>query len=185
MACGCLTKCDCRLLGDLGITIMGSGESGDPYVITPPPETVFGAGPIDDSIDIIPGGAYGHAPLIGVRIDTAGSATPTLSAAGLRFDCCGGGAVNYTSAMVNADYTVDVSTDYAIFVDSSGGQVNISLPLVFANGDTVQISDLDGTANTHIVTIGPATINGLVDYIMSIPYESVTLMAFGGDWLIV
>lgn len=92
-ACGCTEACNCVLQGINGITVSGSGQSYDPYIIGPPAETPFAAVNTDNTIGITPGGPYGHNPVVNLIIDPASTATVTKTVDGLRIDAppAGGG----------------------------------------------------------------------------------------------
>lgn len=93
MSCGCQNQCLCQIEGADGITVVGDGSTDSPYIITPPPETVFDASNSDGTILITPGGPDGHEPVIDIVIDPASTAPISKSISGLRIDCCDPGAI--------------------------------------------------------------------------------------------
>lgn len=93
MSCGCQNQCLCEIEGADGIVVVGDGSTATPYVISPPAETVFDASNVDGAISIVPGGPFGHEPVLGIIIDPASSAPISLSGSGLRIDCCDPGGV--------------------------------------------------------------------------------------------
>lgn len=99
-----------------------------------------------------------------------------------------GAAVNYKTDTKTANYTVNLSTDHTILVDSAGGAVTITLPASHSNGDEVIVKDSTGSADANNVTIDPAdadTIDGQATYVISNEYEAVTLRSNGTNWFIV
>lgn len=188
MGCGCADRCTCSIVGAGGLTVTGSGDVGNPYVLTQGAETVFDASSSDNSIEVIPGGTNGHEPILNVRIDPASTAPVSVSGAGLRIDCCGGAAVNYATSTIVLDYAADLSTDHTLLVDASGGPIAIDLPSMHSLGDELIVMDkagISGTNNITVASLDGDLINGGADYVISTAYESITLRSDGLNWYII
>jgi hypothetical protein len=186
VACGCASVCDCLLSGIDGVAITGSGAAADPYVISPPPETIFDA-TTDGSIDITPSGPYGHEPHIDVKIDPASTAPVSISAAGLRVDCCGGVGGSNTST-VSTDYDAVQGIDHVILVDSTGGPVTVTLPSPPTLGEEYVVMDKFGQSDTNNITVvgdGGELLNGAASKVYSTAFESFTFRSDGVDWFII
>lgn len=112
MACPCFPDCGCFLEEGELISIEGTGNNVDPWIISAI-ETVFDAN-AGSGITISAGGSYGHEPTISVaiqdtnsvdlafvtnnltanvRIDPASTAPVTVGAAGIKIDCCADPAI--------------------------------------------------------------------------------------------
>lgn len=87
---------------------------------------------------------------------------------------------------VNMDYTA-VGTDDVILVDASGGPVVISLPAVAAEtGKVYDIKKVDSSANT--VTLDPdgaETIDEVSSKVITVQYESFTIVNDGTEWWLI
>lgn len=98
-------------------------------------------------------------------------------------------AHNCTTKTVNASYTV-LPTDYYVGVISPvGSPTTITLPDSPADCLTfiikAEMSAPMGSRKITIVPQGIATIDGAASYVISVPYESVTIMSNGGHWWII
>lgn len=86
----------------------------------------------------------------------------------------------------DSPYTVPDDVSY-IATDSSVGGILINLP-TGTNGRRIVIFDYTASAPINAVTIDPAgtdTINGLPNIQLTTDYQSVTLVFFGGVWVVV
>lgn len=110
MACGCLERCNCSIIAGLNVVVSGSGDPGDPYVISAS-ETTFAATSSDNSILITPGGATGHNPDLRVNIDSNPSNLAVETGAGLFVG---------SSAVAGAVLPVGIVVDYAGAVAPAG-----------------------------------------------------------------
>lgn len=89
---------------------------------------------------------------------------------------------------INSDYTV-LSTDYAIFVNTSTatGNVTITLPAA-SSGRHIKIADSGGNAITNKIIIdgnGTEEINGALTYTINGNYNSAALLSDGSNWFII
>jgi hypothetical protein len=79
----------------------------------------------------------------------------------------------------DSPYTV-LATDYYISVDSSGGPVSILLPNAPTTNRTFIIKDRTGSGSTNAITIttvgGVVLLDGAVNQVMNVDYESMNLM---------
>lgn len=69
--CGCGDRCTCSLVPGDNVTITGSGDVFDPYIISST-ETVFAASNTDNAVAITPAGLYGHTPVINIAKSSDG-----------------------------------------------------------------------------------------------------------------
>jgi hypothetical protein len=92
-----------------------------------------------------------------------------------------------TSILVSQDYTVEMD-DYYIGVNSSG-PVTITLPSDCTDCHQIivkaEMGPPLGNRKVTIVAGNGSTIDGSADYVMEVPYESVTLLCRSGNWNIV
>jgi hypothetical protein len=99
---------------------------------------------------------------------------------------------NYFNSGLRFKYS-GVSTDttlsdayYAVDVDSSGGNVTITLPTAASDAGRVFVVRKNASANT--VTIDPdgsETINGSATLALTAQYTSYTLMSDGTNWMVI
>lgn len=123
MACGCAQKCTCTLSEGTGISIIGSGDTGNPYVISAN-ETVFSATNADGTVDITPGGPAGHQPNFDLLIDPASTAIVSKSPAGLRIDDSGIAPTPVTVSDTNSvDLTLAAGNITADVIDNATGGI--------------------------------------------------------------
>ena len=94
---------------------------------------------------------------------------------------------NCNTKTVTADYAI-TNNDYYIGVTASG-PTTMTLP---KNPDDcieltikAQMGAPMGTRKITVAAQSPNTINGDATYVMSVPYESVTLISNGGNWWII
>lgn len=67
MACGCGDRCTCTIVAGDNISVTGSGDVSDPYVVSGL-ETEFEATNTDNTIVITPGGPSGHNPVFNTAV---------------------------------------------------------------------------------------------------------------------
>ena len=131
-------------------------------------------------------GIQGATGITGVTGQTGSSgstgiqgATGITGATGPGFECA--------TKTVSDDYTI-VVTDYYIGVDADEA-VTIKLPKkpedCLEYIIKAQMGPPLGNRKVTIVPQGTATIDGLIEYEMTIPYESVTVISNDGNWWII
>lgn len=88
---------------------------------------------------------------------------------------------------VDSNYTIQ-ETDYYIGVNSDKA-VTIMLPAIDTNCSKfvvkAQMAPPLGNRKVTIVPQGVSTIDGQASYVLSVPYESVTLISNDGQWWII
>lgn len=97
----------------------------------------------------------------------------------------GGGVGHNVSTVSSATYTVNLVNEYTILCDTTSNAIVITLPAPTGIGDTVVVKDAVGNVianNITIDTADTAKIDTLDDYIISTPFQSVTLQTDGTDW---
>lgn len=95
----------------------------------------------------------------------------------------GYGLVRYTTTSV--DYTA-VLTDDVILVDTSGGEVTITLPsLEDADGKFFTIKRLGGADNVIVVPDGTDLIQGEVQKILNVAWWGMDILATSSGWIII
>lgn len=182
MACNCGGVCACVLSGANGLTVTGSGNAGDPYVITPPSETAFTAANTDGGLFIAPGGTNGHAPVINLRIDPTGTAPVSVSPSGLKVDCCNLGGTSLVVINTPAS-TLLLDIDQVVLVDASGGPVVVSLPASHTAGRQIHIKDANNSAaNISIDSDDGDLIDGALTDTFNTNGESAMYVSDGVDW---
>jgi hypothetical protein len=147
------------------------GPPGEPGPVGPPGAT----------------GATGATGLTGPS-GSAGEPGPTGSTgatglAGPSGEC----SCKCSTTLVSQDYTAKMD-DYYIGVNSSG-PVTITLPSDCADCHQIivkaEMGPPLGNRKVTIAVSNSSTIDGSADYVMEVPYESVTLLCRGGNWNIV
>lgn len=120
MACGCGDRCTCSVIAGTGVTVTGSGDSTDPFVVSSV-EAEFSATSAGNTIDITAGGTAGHSPNLDVNI----SSNP-----GNALTNAGNGLYVSPSDLVNAVFPVGMSIelthDQALpsgFLDEDGAEL--------------------------------------------------------------
>jgi hypothetical protein len=107
------------------------------------------------------------------------------------------GACNCNRITVDSDYKIK-SSDYYIGVNSDG-PTTITLPSIAEHDDDdddehntcaeyivkAEMGPPLGNRKITVVAQGSATIDGASGYVITIPYESVTVIANGGNWWII
>jgi len=92
-----------------------------------------------------------------------------------------------TRTLVSQDYTAQVD-DYYIGVNSDG-PVTITLPADCDDSCEIvvkaEMGPPLGNRKITIVAQGDALIDGLEDYVIEVPYQSVNLICRGGNWWII
>jgi hypothetical protein len=98
----------------------------------------------------------------------------------------GGGGENCNAIVVSQDYTA-TPDDYYIGVDSQG-PVTITLPMSVINCKQyvikVEMGPPLGNRKVKIASPG-TTIDGAASIVLTIPYESVSVLYRGGKWHII
>lgn len=116
--CGCFQPCNCSLNVEpaelLSLSGNGDTESGG-WTLTAT-ETVFSATSGDDSIEIVPGGSYGHEPEINLRYEDTDSVDLSVGMNGLKADV-------RIDPMSPAPITITDDGLYIPYVPASGGDV--------------------------------------------------------------
>lgn len=178
MACGCGDRCTCSVVGGEGVTVTGSGDATDPFVVSSV-ETPFAATSTDDTINITPAGSAGHAPDLAVNI----SPNP-----GNALENAGNGLFVGPTALVNAVFpvgmSIEITHDQSLpsgFLDEDGDEylVNDYPSLAAAYGAT---GVGDGLWDTHPQLGAPAAGNFRVpDSQTRAVYNKGTGFAVGDD----
>ena len=93
---------------------------------------------------------------------------------------------NLRAVGVTGDIT---SADTIVMATGLVAGIVLTLPAIadVSSGFTLFIKDQDGTAATNSITVdgdGAETVDGAANYVMSSPFESVTLCANGTGWSI-
>jgi hypothetical protein len=92
-----------------------------------------------------------------------------------------------STTLVSQDYTAQMD-DYYIGVNSTG-PVTVTLPSDCTDCQQIivkaEMGPPLGIRKVTITTSDGGTIDGSTDYVMEVPYESVTLLCRGGNWNIV
>ena len=85
--CNCFGECDCMIEGAGQVSVTGSGDVADPFIINGL-ETPFDLTSLSAALVVNPGGDDGHEPSIDFAIDPDSEAPVSITPAGLRIDCC-------------------------------------------------------------------------------------------------
>lgn len=99
------------------------------------------------------------------------------------------GTVSVTPTVVSTTTTpLSASINQVILMNAAGGNKTVNLPAasVAGSGGTVVVKKVDSSGNT--VTIdgsGAETIDGAATFVLSVQYESVTLVCDGSNWSII
>lgn len=90
--------------------------------------------------------------------------------------------------------TLTITNDYypnggdeVIFVDATGGPVNITLPANHLLGKRYEIKDKMGVGSTTAITIypqAPDTIDGQPSHQIIMDYQSIIVHSDGNNWYI-
>jgi len=103
---------------------------------------------------------------------------------GITVDLSGGRIVEVTEIAVgDSPYTV-TANDYAIFCDSSGGDITVNLPAIAGITGTVYYIENDGAGTVTVDASGAETINGAATFDL-IDQESITIICMSTEWRIV
>lgn len=95
----------------------------------------------------------------------------------------GYGLVRYVSK--SSDYTAAI-TDDVILVDTSGGEVTITLPpLASADGKFFTIKRLGGDNNVIVATNASETIQGEAQKIINVKWWGMDVLATDSEWIII
>ena len=93
------------------------------------------------------------------------------------------GAVRFTAV----DYLAE-NADRVILVNTTLRPVTITLPSNHVQGKTFDIKDHSGTAAAHPITIVSSdgdTIDSNPSFVLSAPYQSITLVSDGNHWTVI
>jgi hypothetical protein len=87
--------------------------------------------------------------------------------------------------LVTAAYTV-IPTDNVISADATGAAFTVTLPTaVGLAGNQFTIKRINtGSNNVTIATTSSQTIDGVTSFVLSAPYQSVTVMSTGSNWIV-
>jgi len=90
---------------------------------------------------------------------------------------------------VNDNYTIDGVVDDFIAVDTQDQAMAITITLSTTDvleGDVFTFKDVTGTANTYNITIDADgnTIDGQATYVMTNAYQSIDVLYYQGNWVI-
>ena len=92
-----------------------------------------------------------------------------------------------TDAVVTKTTTYTITTsDETVLCNAASAAFTVTLPAASGNtGVTFNISKIDAVNNVTIEGNGSETINGSLNYILTVQYESVTLQCDGTGWFII
>jgi hypothetical protein len=92
----------------------------------------------------------------------------------------------FATAAISANYPV-VATDSFLFVNSSGGNITITLPTPSTvTGQVFTIKKIDNTGFTvTVVSTGGELIDGAASQIISAQYVSLSVISNGSIWYII
>ena len=136
--CGCVGTCDCFIEGAGLVSVTGTGDVTDPYVVTGT-QTDFDLTPLSGALVVTPGGVQGHAPSIDLALDPSSTAPVSITGAGLKVDCCDAEALAISTNDCNE-----------VFDDGLGLYVDSGMSVV-APGAATQV-DIPSTGNTSAVS---------------------------------
>ena len=138
--CGCVGDCDCFIEGSGIVSVTGSGDVTDPYVVNAT-ETEFDLTSLSSVLQVTPDGPNGHTPSIDFILDPDSEAPVSIGPAGLRIDCC---ELDPGEAIISADACNDITNpgdglygDSGPTVVDPGGVTTRTLP---AAGATTNVS---------------------------------------------
>lgn len=78
-----------------------------------------------------------------------------------------------------------VKGDFLINIGTLSGVITITLPASPTTGDTYVVSDVNGSANAHNITVTAANnINGAGSYAMTVNYQTAKFTFTGGQWTV-
>lgn len=146
-----------------GVTITGSGTSGDPLVATPSSGGVTsvtddgnGVVTVDNTIPTAPVVQFQGVNVDGVTITGDGTAGNPLVAAGAS-------GFTYSKTLVNTTpYAIVPTTGYNVYnVDATAGIITINFPTAVGNAAWYVVKKIDPSANTVILDPnGAETLDG-------------------------
>ena len=97
----------------------------------------------------------------------------------------GGGGNTRTYKTVSSDETLALSDDF-IFVDTTGGEVEITLPFASAmGGRTLTFKLKTGTSRVVIVPQGGDSIDSTSSFIMDYVNQSISVFSEQNDWYVI
>ncbi len=91
------------------------------------------------------------------------------------------------SPLVITSYIIIPVTDYYIGVGTLSGIITISLPAAPSLGDTYEVKDVNGSANTYNITIDSVdakNIDGSSTYVFNTNYQAAKFVFTGTQWSI-
>ena len=170
MACGCAeNSCSCIINGAGVTTVSGAGTVANPFVVSTAASPTFAATNPLGGILITPNGTLGHAPALDITIDPASTAPVSVSAAGIKVDCCATG----TGPVEIIDVDTDLNTThFTVLVDNTLNPITVTLPAVPAAQQRYEIKNYGnggaGNAAINNITIDPngANIDGVAGNIV-------------------
>lgn len=136
MACGCVETCPCCVTDSNTMSFLGSGAIDDCFQGTVIVDPLGGLTTGDDGV--------------GILLDPASTAPVSLSADGLRVDCCEAGGNNVSTANVDTLLTVD---NDIVLIDTGANDVEVALPASAPVGTRIDIKWLSDGGFT--ATISP------------------------------
>lgn len=89
------------------------------------------------------------------------------------------------SSLKTANYTV-AKGDFIIGIGTLTGAITVTLPSSPATGDTYVVSDVNGSAGAHTITISPASgnINGAGSFNLTNNYQAAKVVYTGSQWTV-
>ena len=80
--------------------------------------------------------------------------------------------------------TVSATTDYFLCVDPTSAPITVNLPATPQTGLSFLIKDCTGKSSINAITVTPASgnIDGAVNSVISIPYQSIAVTYTGAQW---
>lgn len=89
----------------------------------------------------------------------------------------------------SANYSVALATDNVILVDTNAaaGAVTITLPATHTAGDTIQVKDSGGMAETKNIIVDPADadlVDGASTFTINVNYMAVSFVSDGTNWYV-
>jgi hypothetical protein len=135
--CNCFGECDCLIEGAGQVSVSGSGDVADPFIITGL-ETPFDLTSLSAALVVTPGGSDGHEPSIDLAIDPASTAPVSVTPQGLLIDCCSAaGSVSPDICNDLTDVGNGLYADSGLTVVSAGSPTQVDIP---TTGNTSAVS---------------------------------------------
>lgn len=178
MACGCIdSSCGCVVTAGTGITVTGSGSSGNPYIISSSgSETPFAATSSNDAIFITPGGTNGHTPDFEFVLDpSTDPGCAQITGDGLFIDC-GAGAGSSVPVSIVVVNTVVGTGNQVVLADTDGGILTVTLPPAPAVDQRVEIKNYGSSGNLLTIDPTPNDVDNVAGSYTRLDLESDTLV---------